>query len=38
MGSFQMRTLKHVGTEMSLHVHNMKRVMNLLATLIAMTA
>ena len=45
MGSthFQMRTLKHVGTEMSLHVlaYNMKRVMNLLgvATLIeAMTA
>jgi hypothetical protein len=34
MGSahFLMKTLKHVGTEMSLHVlsYNMKRVMNIL--------
>jgi hypothetical protein len=31
---FQMKTLKHVGTEMSLHVlaYNMKRVINILGT------
>lgn len=31
---FQMKALKHVSTEMSLHVlaHNLKRVMNILGT------
>jgi hypothetical protein len=37
---FQMRTLKHVSTEMSLHVlaYNLKRVMNILDVKTLMTA